>query len=790
MMVMQASDVDHWSQWRVRRDARTFGSVVADHVTYAYDFARRVTGHDADAEDVAQQALLELTEASPELIERVGIRAFLGRRIVLNARTLRRSALTRQRHESRAAPGAPADPFAARDAREQVDNALRLLDEPERRAVVLRYLHGLSHDEIAHVFGIREEAVRMRVHRAMRRLRRRLGPRPEAALGGMALFLAPKALARSTVKVASLTGGVVAVGVASRFAVCLTLIVAVCGGGYLLHVARDARESKGVPRAGRSPSRGLPDGDDVAEKQQPEPSNTGGGQGAEPTATEGETVLRGELRTTDGMPASGVGLQLDGAFFDDGVVTTDKAGRFRIEDAEAGDRTLYIKSGTGHLLLRTVAVRPHEASEVSIVLHPGTTLKGAVTADERPLEGALVLVTRTGGLTELEQGRNGHAMTRADGLFRIDRLPAGTYEVKIHRVGYAPTIRRVVLPRDGEPLAVALEKSQPTAVRLLDVPPALAGMDVQLTIRPRAPGMPTRAVPARLQEGRLVPFDRPASGSYELAILLPYALGAPIASREVDGGPDAGPEIEMRVPAGGRLQGTVVGKGRRTVVLEPGLYTAEADPAGAFALDYVKPGAYAVFVKSGTGRVVAGSVEVSANTTSEHVVRLAGNASVRGGLRPVPARGSGRVELSRAGQPVGDATIDFRGEFRLGFLEPGEYELVVSVGETQVERSFVSVGAGGEHDVGVVDASSLSSVPVAVTVPAGSRMPRAIAISITRGGRVVQQIVHLDADGRGLLKRMPPGRALLRFVADGFGEGEVECHAPSRTPLDVQVERG
>ena len=35
--------------------------MIEQHVEYAYDFARRVTGHDADAEDIAQQALLELT---------------------------------------------------------------------------------------------------------------------------------------------------------------------------------------------------------------------------------------------------------------------------------------------------------------------------------------------------------------------------------------------------------------------------------------------------------------------------------------------------------------------------------------------------------------------------------------------------------------------------------------------------------------------------------------------------------------------------------------------------------
>ncbi|MHC4956032.1 MAG: sigma-70 family RNA polymerase sigma factor [Planctomycetota bacterium] len=788
---MQASDLDRWSQWRVRRDARTFGSVVAEHVAYAYDFARRVTGHDADAEDVAQQALLELTQATPDLIERVGIRAFLGRRIVLNARTLRRSALTRLRHERGSAPGAPDDPFAAHDAKEQVDAALRLLDEPDRRAVVLRYLHGLSHDEIAHVLGIREEAVRMRVHRAMRRLRQRLGPRPETVLAGMALFLAPPALAQSTVKVALLTGGVVAVGVTSRFAVCLILLAALCGGGYMFHVARDAPASEGVQRAVRPVARELPVAEGAArEAPRSEPTQSPlEDEAAEETVAAGETTLRGVLRHVDGAPVRGMRIQLDGAFFDEDAIATDAAGRFRIDDAEAGDRMLYIKSGTGNVLLRTVAMHEGETSEVAIVLQAGAVLEGSVTADESPLEGALVLVTRTGGFTEIEQGRHGHALTSKDGIFRFDHLPVGTYEVKIQRVGYAPTIRRVVLPGDGEPLRVALEKSQPTAVRLLDVPPALAGVTAQLTIRPRTAGIPTRAVPAKLEEGGLVPFDRPAHGSYELAVLLPYALGAPIARRTVEGGPNAGAEIELRIPAGGRVQGTVVGKGRQTIVLEPGLYTAKTDDDGAFALDYVKPGSYAVFVMSGTGRITAGSIDVAAGATCEHVVRLTGRASLRGVLTPVPQRGRGRVEILRGGTSAGDAYVDLRGEFRLEFLEPGGYELVVMVGETRVERSFVSVVAGGKHDVGIIDASSLSSVPFVVSVPSGNDIPRTVEISILRGERVVRQTVFLDASGRGMLKRVPAGKGTMRIAADGYAEGEVEFRSPSRTPLGVRLER-
>ncbi len=170
-----------WRRWRKRGDAVAFGRLVREHIAFAFDFARRVTGHAADAEDVAQQALLELAEADEAVVPRVGIRAFLGRRIVLGARTLHRAALTRGRLEAKAAKAKTADPVCSTgatagraSAADEVQHVLPLLDTEQRNAVVLRFLHGLSYAEVAHALGVREEAARMRVHRALKRLRREL----------------------------------------------------------------------------------------------------------------------------------------------------------------------------------------------------------------------------------------------------------------------------------------------------------------------------------------------------------------------------------------------------------------------------------------------------------------------------------------------------------------------------------------------------------------------------------------------------------------------------------------
>ena len=54
--------------------------------------------------------------------------------------------------------------------------ALDSLEEDEREILILRLGQGLSYDEIAPVVGMKTEAVRQRVSRAVKRLRSKLKP--------------------------------------------------------------------------------------------------------------------------------------------------------------------------------------------------------------------------------------------------------------------------------------------------------------------------------------------------------------------------------------------------------------------------------------------------------------------------------------------------------------------------------------------------------------------------------------------------------------------------------------
>lgn len=65
-------------------------------------------------------------------------------------------------------------PHAALDAADEaaaIRAALEQLPEPQRSVLVLRFLHGWPHAEVARALGKREEAVRALQYRALSRMR-------------------------------------------------------------------------------------------------------------------------------------------------------------------------------------------------------------------------------------------------------------------------------------------------------------------------------------------------------------------------------------------------------------------------------------------------------------------------------------------------------------------------------------------------------------------------------------------------------------------------------------------
>lgn len=162
-----------------RGDQTAFRLLARRSVPMAIGLARRVLGNVADAEEVAQEAMLRVWTNAPRWRPEARFRTWLYR-IVLNLCFNRRR---RAPFASLDDAGDPADP--APDAAKQLEQseqdraiatAIAALPERQRAAIVLTYHDGLSNAETADALGTSRPAVEALLVRAKQALRQSLGP--------------------------------------------------------------------------------------------------------------------------------------------------------------------------------------------------------------------------------------------------------------------------------------------------------------------------------------------------------------------------------------------------------------------------------------------------------------------------------------------------------------------------------------------------------------------------------------------------------------------------------------
>ncbi|MEJ2085383.1 MAG: sigma-70 family RNA polymerase sigma factor [Acidobacteriota bacterium] len=167
-------------------EADAFQQLVVLHSQRIFATAYRITGNEADADDVVQEAFLRAYRKLHLFDGRSRFSTWLHRITVNCAMDSMRKKHRRNTHEMQetalderqwiAGEPRPDRVAASNELGRQVQRVLRSLSPTERAAFVLRHFEGYGSKEIGEMLGMRSGAVRNAVFRAVAKLRSALGP--------------------------------------------------------------------------------------------------------------------------------------------------------------------------------------------------------------------------------------------------------------------------------------------------------------------------------------------------------------------------------------------------------------------------------------------------------------------------------------------------------------------------------------------------------------------------------------------------------------------------------------
>lgn len=170
-------------------DTDAFRSLVERHSRHVFSVAYRHTGSIEDAEDIVQNTFLKAYRQLSRFEARADFKTWLHRIAVNCAIDLIRMRRHREigqdpadleagadRGPERRLPPAPDRLLASAEIRDRVREGLALLTASERAAFTLRHLEGLSIREVASAMGLKTDAAKHSIFRAVRKMRTSLEP--------------------------------------------------------------------------------------------------------------------------------------------------------------------------------------------------------------------------------------------------------------------------------------------------------------------------------------------------------------------------------------------------------------------------------------------------------------------------------------------------------------------------------------------------------------------------------------------------------------------------------------
>ena len=212
-------------QFARNQSEAAFAELVERHIGLVFSIAFRKTGNPQQAQDITQAVFIILARKAGSLGPKTVLPGWLHHTARLTAANLQRAELRRIRREQEAFMQSTTNESALdalwHELSPLLDDALANLGTSDRDAIVLRYFQNRSLAEVGATLGANEGAARMRVNRALEKLRKFFNKRGvvsttaviAVAISNNSVQAAPVGLAKTISTVALAKGAVAALPV-------------------------------------------------------------------------------------------------------------------------------------------------------------------------------------------------------------------------------------------------------------------------------------------------------------------------------------------------------------------------------------------------------------------------------------------------------------------------------------------------------------------------------------------------------------------------------------------------
>ena len=579
------------------------------------------------------------------------------------------------------------------------------------------------------------------------------------------------------------------------------------------------------------------------------------------------------------------------------VTYTDENGAFAFEKVPAGTYVLRVTARGWFEHRERVTVREGETTEVNVLLKPVThgRLEGSVLADDpnqphiRPVPGALVEIVSfwpypvtaeaealAGTDPEAEADTCGlwtpfdgvgichgasltddilmsdstelvryYARTRTDehGQFSFDRVPAGTYILRVTCDGFEPYRGRVTIRPDETTtvriwltpvrtgiLEGAVYRDDPNQPRILPVAGALVEIftpyaipypdETVLWTIDTGPGEPEGdadtglATPVRYYDRTITGehgefrFPEVPDGTYMMRVTADGYHGHREVVR-VRAGEITRVRVMLAPILPGRLEGFVYGEewvggpihpvGNALVVLwnpDVILWT-RTDRSGGFSFEDVPQGEYVLYVYADEYFPHKEPVRIAEGQTTHIRVILTPvmeQGSIRGTLygeefpsgRLVPILGA-TIRLVNHGGSF-DATTNEHGEFQIENVPEGDYVLYVRAGGWQPHREKVTIRGGEVTYTRIIlrPIPTYGALTGVVRERGGDFLPG--PAKVTLAGAWYMETAITDRSGNFAFDKVPAGVYRLHVTAENYEETTLDVEILPDQTVEVKIE--